>query len=56
MQLKGKTAIVTGSSRGLGKAIAWKLGNMGANIVLNGSPASTSLDATAEEFKAAGII
>jgi len=55
MQLKGKTAIVTGSSRGLGKAIAWKLGNMGANIVLNGSPASTSLDATAEEFKAAGI-
>jgi len=28
---------------------------MGANIVLNGSPASTSLDATAEEFKAAGI-
>lgn len=55
MQLKGKTAIVTGSSRGLGKAIAWKLGNMGANIVLNGSPASTSLDATAEEFKATGI-
>lgn len=55
MQLKGKTAIVTGSSRGLGKAIAWKLGNMGANIVLNGSLASTSLDATAEEFKAAGI-
>jgi len=55
LEPKGKTAIVTGSSRGLGKAIAWKLGNMGANIVLNGSPASTSLDATAEEFKAAGI-
>jgi len=32
-----------------------EIGNMGANIVLNGSPASTSLDATAEEFKAAGI-
>jgi len=54
MQLKGKTAIVTGSSRGLGSYCV-EIGNMGANIVLNGSPASTSLDATAEEFKAAGI-
>lgn len=55
MQLKGKTAIITGAGRGIGKAIALKLGNMGANIVLNGTPASDSVDATAEEFKAAGI-
>lgn len=54
MQLKGKTALVTGSGRGLGKAIALKLAKMGANIVLNDIPASDAIDATAEEFKAAG--
>ncbi len=54
MQLKGKTAVVTGSGRGLGKAIALKLAQMGANIVLNDIVASDSIDATAEEFKAAG--
>lgn len=54
MQLKGKTAVVTGSGRGLGKAIALKLAQMGANIVLNDIAASDSIDATAEEFKAAG--
>jgi 3-oxoacyl-[acyl-carrier protein] reductase len=54
MQLKGKTAVVTGSGRGLGKAIALKLASLGANIVLNDIVASDSVDATAEEFKAAG--
>lgn len=54
MQLKGKTALVTGSGRGLGKAIALKLASMGANIVLNDIAASDAVDATAEEFKAAG--
>lgn len=55
MELKGKTAVITGSGRGLGKAIALKLGKMGANIVLNDIAASDSIDATAEEFKACGI-
>lgn len=32
---KGKCAIVTGASRGIGKAIALKLASLGANIVLN---------------------
>ncbi|HHW47124.1 MAG TPA: 3-oxoacyl-[acyl-carrier-protein] reductase [Clostridiaceae bacterium] len=54
MQLKGKTAIVTGSGRGLGKAIALKLAQMGANIVLNDIVNSDSIDETAEEFRAAG--
>jgi len=54
MQLKGKTAIVTGSGRGLGKAIALKLAQMGANIVLNDISGSEDIDATAEEFKALG--
>ena len=54
MNLKGKTAVVTGSGRGLGKAIALKLAQMGANIVLNDIPASDAIDETAEEFKKAG--
>lgn len=54
MQLKGKTAVVTGSGRGLGKAIALKLAQMGANIVLNDIAVSDSVDATADEFKSAG--
>ncbi|QZY57097.1 3-oxoacyl-[acyl-carrier-protein] reductase [Crassaminicella profunda] len=45
MNLTGKTAIVTGGSRGIGKAIALKLANLGANIVVN----YTSNVAKAEE-------
>lgn len=36
MNLNGKTAIVTGSTRGIGRAIARHLGHGGANVVLNG--------------------
>ena len=32
--LKGKTAIVTGGSRGIGEAIVYKLASMGADIAL----------------------
>lgn len=35
MELKGKTVIVTGSSRGIGEAIAEEFAKQGANIVLN---------------------
>lgn len=30
-----KTAIITGGSRGLGKAMAFKLGELGYNVVIN---------------------
>lgn len=33
--LKGKCAIITGASRGIGKAVALKLASLGANIVIN---------------------
>jgi 3-oxoacyl-[acyl-carrier protein] reductase len=53
MQFEGRTALITGSSRGLGKAIAEKLGKLGANIVLNGT--SEAVLKTAKEFEAMGI-
>lgn len=53
--LKGKTAIVTGSGRGIGKAIAIKLASLGANVVINDIPQSTDADATCDEIKAMGV-
>ena len=35
MYLKGKTSIITGSSRGIGKAILLKLTSNGSNVVIN---------------------
>jgi NAD(P)-dependent dehydrogenase (short-subunit alcohol dehydrogenase family) len=35
MTLAGKTALVTGSSRGIGRSIALKLGELGADVVVN---------------------
>ena len=52
--LKGRTALVTGSSRGLGRAMAEGLAAAGAAIVLNGSDAGR-LSAAAAEMKAAGL-
>ncbi|ULR47421.1 SDR family oxidoreductase [Rhizobium sp. K102] len=46
--LNGKTALVTGSSRGLGNAIASALGDAGARIILNGIDAGRLEDALKE--------
>ncbi len=53
MRFDGRTAIVTGSSRGLGKAIAVKLGKLGANVVLTGT--TESVLKTASELEGMGI-
>lgn len=53
MQFKGKTAVITGSSRGLGRAIAEKLGKLGANVVLTGT--SDTVLKTASELEEMGI-
>ncbi len=48
----GKTALVTGASRGIGRAIAFGLAARGANVVLS-SRRQDALDAVAEEIRAA---
>lgn len=52
--LSGKTALVTGSSRGLGLVMARALGLAGASVILNGRNAET-LNLAAAELQADGI-
>ncbi len=52
--LTGKTALVTGGSRGLGLQMAQALGEAGARIVLSSRKAA-DLEESAAELKAAGI-
>ena len=55
MDLSNKVAIITGSARGIGKAIALRLAEAGADIVINDiAAAAEALEATANEIKALG--
>jgi len=52
MDLSNKVAIVTGSARGIGRAIALKLAEVGADIVVNDiAAASVALESTANEIR-----
>jgi dehydrogenase/reductase SDR family member 4 len=53
-RLDNKTAIVTGASKGIGKAIAKALGEQGAKIVIV-SRKQEAVDETAKEFAVEGI-
>ncbi|VVT21094.1 SDR family NAD(P)-dependent oxidoreductase [Erythrobacter sp. EC-HK427] len=52
--LTGKTAIVTGGSRDIGRAIAVRLGSEGANVVVNYNSNQADADATVAAVEAAG--
>ncbi|WP_029352908.1 SDR family oxidoreductase [Bosea sp. 117] len=52
--LSGKTALVTGSSRGLGLAIARGLGAAGARVIVNGVDTG-NVDAAVQTLSAAGV-
>lgn len=50
-----KTAIVTGASRGIGRAIALKLAQDGFNVVVNYSGSQQRAEAVAKEVEAFGV-
>jgi len=55
MDLKGKNAIITGASKGIGKSIAMRLAKEGVNLVL-AARTQTTLDETIKEIKAVSSV
>lgn len=49
-----KTAFITGSSKGIGKAIALRLAEDGYQVIIHGSKPSEDLDTTEKELKKLG--
>ncbi len=55
MRLKGKTALITGASRNIGRAIALAFAAEGADLVLNTRVNREELEAVADECRKAGV-
>lgn len=53
--LEGKVAVVTGAARGIGKAIAIKFANEGANIAFTDLAIDDNAKATEKEIEALGV-
>jgi 3-oxoacyl-[acyl-carrier protein] reductase len=53
--LRGKTALITGSARGIGRAIAQRLASRGADIVVNYSSDEKSARETVEHIKTQNV-
>jgi glucose 1-dehydrogenase len=54
MKLKGRTALVTGASRGIGRAVAVELARQGANVGINFRSHPEEAEEVAKEVRAAG--
>ncbi|MBQ8563885.1 MAG: 3-oxoacyl-[Firmicutes bacterium] len=52
--LKGRTAIITGGSRGIGRAVAVKMASQGANVVINYAGNVQAAEETADACSALG--
>ncbi|MBI3918377.1 MAG: SDR family oxidoreductase [Betaproteobacteria bacterium] len=55
MRLKGKTALIAGAARNIGKATALTFAREGANLVLVAKSSRDELNAVAEECKSLGV-
>ncbi|MFZ3576572.1 3-oxoacyl-[acyl-carrier-protein] reductase [Virgibacillus sp. DJP39] len=53
--LKGKNALVTGASRGIGKAIALELAKQGANVAVNFAGSEAKAQSVVEEIEKTGV-
>jgi gluconate 5-dehydrogenase len=53
--IKGKIALITGSTHGLGMAMAKGLGQAGATIIVNGNSSQQKIDDAVAELKSEGI-
>jgi len=54
VELKGKTAFVSGSGHNIGRAITLKFSNLGANVVVNGLTDPESAEEVAIEARGLG--